>query len=73
MAHFLLRNKLHIKDKLIPIFDQYPLLTSKEYSYTLFKKALEIWDNNDLSQEGKIKEMNRIKSFKIREDYISTA
>lgn len=35
-----IRNTQVLKDVIIPLFENYPLHTSKYYSYTLFKKAL---------------------------------
>lgn len=37
---FRIRNKSHLKEIIIPIFDKYPFLTSKQYDYIRFKNAL---------------------------------
>ena len=37
---FRVRNKLHLKEVIIPIFDQYPFLTNKQYDYIRFRTAL---------------------------------
>lgn len=69
MAHFLIRDKKSLQ-LIISIFDQYPPLTSKEYDYILFKRALDLSNNNNFSQEEKI---NMINNFSpISTDYISS-
>ncbi|RIB06820.1 homing endonuclease [Gigaspora rosea] len=39
-------NNKHLKNLIFPIFDQYPLLTSKYYDYIKFKKALEMLNDS---------------------------
>ena len=39
-AIYNIRNKKHLKEIIIPIFDKYPMLTNKQYDYLRFKKAL---------------------------------
>jgi hypothetical protein len=34
------RNKSHLKEIIIPIFDKYPFLTNKQYDYIRFRSAL---------------------------------
>lgn len=46
MAKFRIRNQEHLLTKILPIFNQFPLLTSKQFDYDLFEKAILI--NNDL-------------------------
>jgi len=40
MVIFRIRNKSHLKNIIIPIFDKYPLLTNKLYDYMRFKTSL---------------------------------
>lgn len=40
LATFSIRNKKHLKEIIIPIFDKYPMLTLKQYDYINFKKHL---------------------------------
>ncbi|KAN0036243.1 hypothetical protein ACTA71_011795 [Dictyostelium dimigraforme] len=40
MAHFRVRNPHHIKEILIPIFNEHLLVTNKEWDYLKFKKGL---------------------------------
>ena len=49
MAEYRIRNKELLLNNLIPLFDKNPLLTSKQYNYELFKKALII--SNTTSEE----------------------
>jgi hypothetical protein len=62
MAHFLIRDKKVLQSIILPIFDKYPLLTSKQYNYLLFKKALDISNDNNISQEEKINKMENFSS-----------
>lgn len=52
-AVFRIRNKTHILKHIIPIFDAFPLLTSKHFKYTIFKESLLLSLNNKLSLEEK--------------------
>jgi Cytochrome C and Quinol oxidase polypeptide I/LAGLIDADG endonuclease len=71
MADFRIRNKEIINKVIFPIFDKYPLLTSKYFEYLKFKKAYSILINNDLSNEEKDNLLIKLKSLEIPEDYIS--
>lgn len=64
-------NRNHLKDIIIPIFDTYPLLTSKYYNYIKFKKALNISLNNNILMNIKINLINEFKNIEIPNDYIS--
>jgi LAGLIDADG endonuclease len=44
-AEFRIRESKKILNTIIPIFDKYPLLTSKYYNYVLFKQGLLIYTN----------------------------
>lgn len=61
-AAYRLRNKTYILEKIIPIFDQHLLLTSKRYHYLQFKKSLLISLRKDLSQKEKITLIKEIKN-----------
>lgn len=65
------RDREQIKNQIIPIFDLIPLRTSKEFNYLKFKKAIEIWENPNLTKENKIKQIKEIKETKIPPNYIS--
>jgi len=55
MVNYLVRNIGHLKEVILPIFDKYPLLTRKEFSYNQFKKCLAIAEDKNMSQDEKIK------------------
>ena len=40
MVALRIRNKDHLKNFIIPIFDKYPMFSNKQYDYLRFKKAL---------------------------------
>ena len=75
-AEFRIRNYQHIIQTILPIFDKYPLLTSKHFHYNLFKEAILIMANPALSKEQKDKLITEIKGksdLGIPTDYISPA
>ena len=53
MAHFRIRNLLTLESVIFPIFDKYPLLTTKHFNYIKFKEAHAILSNNSLSKSNK--------------------
>jgi hypothetical protein len=71
MADFRIRNKDIINKVIFPIFDKYPLLTSKYFEYSKFKKAYEILENNSLSIDVKNKLLLELKKEIISNTYIS--
>ena len=56
-GQFCIRDRKHIENIILPIFDKYPLLTSKYFDYLRFKKALCILNNDNMSKEQKEKEL----------------
>ena len=72
-AEFRIRNIQHLIQYILPIFDKYPLLTSKHFNYSLFKKAILIMNDSSLSTEEKNKLISQIKSQSLPENYISPA
>jgi LAGLIDADG endonuclease len=73
MADFRIRDKDTIGKVLLPIFDNYPLLTSKQFNYIQFKKAYYILTDIQLSHEKKNELLFKIKSEVIPQNYISSA
>ena len=75
-AHYRVRNIQHIIQYILPIFDNYPLLTRKHYLYSLFKEAILIMSNPSLSKEMKDKLISEIKTKSLNgipTDYVSPA
>lgn len=63
----------HILQYVIPIFERYPLLTSKYYNYNLFKQAANIIVDKTLSTAEKDAQLIELKHQMMPEDYISPA
>ena len=70
-GQFFIRDRKHIENILLPIFDKYPLLTSKYFDYYRFKQALRILNNEDISKEEREKELLILKNSKKDENYLS--
>jgi hypothetical protein len=70
-GQFFIRDRKHIENIILPIFDKYPLLTSKYFDYLRFKKALCILNNDNMSKEQKEKELFILKNSKKEDDYLS--
>lgn len=73
IAIYRVRKIEHIKQYIFPIFDNYPLLTSKFFKYCLFKKAILIYTDPLLTQEEKHTKILELKSKKLPINYISPA
>lgn len=73
MAVFSVSNQAHLIKKIIPLFDTYPLLTSKNFNYQLFKKSLLIANNPNLNMKEKDLLISNLKiqSIKLPQDYVS--
>lgn len=76
MARFRIRNRQQLIKHIIPIFDSHPLLTSKHYRYSLFKKAILIMNDSNKTIPQKNREILQLKA-ELSEgppsDYISPA
>lgn len=68
---FRIRDRKSIGSVIIPIFDKYPLLTSKYYEYQKFRKAYHILNNSNLSTKEKDNLLLDLKSQTVSEGYIS--
>lgn len=53
MADFRIRDRKTIGSVILPIFDKYPLLTSKYHSYSKFKEAYNILEDSSLTTQEK--------------------
>jgi hypothetical protein len=72
-AHFRIRDLETITKLIIPIFEKYPLLTSKYFNYLRFKKASEILSNKSLSKTEKDLLLEYLMSQEMPSGYISPA
>jgi hypothetical protein len=72
-VQYVIRDRAVIEKVLIPIFDKYPLLSTKYFDYMKFKKSLLILNNNSLTREEKNLELIVIKNSKPHKYYISPA
>ena len=64
IAVYRIRKIKNIMDYMIPIFDKYPLITSKHNTYTLFKQAVIIANDKILSKNEKDKYLTNLKNIK---------
>ena len=71
MADFRIKDKNIINKIIFPIFDKYPLLTSKHFHYLKFKKAYGILTNLELSKEDRDELLLKLKDEKMPFSYIS--
>ena len=76
MANYRIRDRKKLALVIFPIFDNYPLLTSKYFSYLKFKEAYKILENTSLTKTQKDELMFELvkKDLRMHEkDYISPA
>ena len=73
MVNYRIRDRKKLAEIIFPVFDKYPLLTSKYFNYLKFKEAYKILESNNLTNAQKDELMlclvKRVPSF----DYISPA
>jgi len=70
MAHFLVRDTKSLIQVILPIFDSFPLLTSKEFSYIQFKNCLHISKDSSLTMDEKFALIEKEKKNKCPETFI---
>lgn len=73
MCHFVISDTIKLRNVILPIFDKYPLLTTKRFNYLKFKKALYIHFRDDLSMSKKIQLIDEIKVTTPSPEYLSDA
>ena len=71
MVHYLIQDIYSLERIIIPLFNKYLPLTSKEDDYFKFKQSLNI-RNSDISQDEKIKKIKDLKSILKSKDYIAS-
>lgn len=62
LASFTIRDRKVLKDVIFPIFDKYPLLTRKYFSYIQFKEACFILENENLTSEQRDEALENLKT-----------
>src|SRR5699024_6306470 len=62
LASFTIRDRKVLKDVIFPIFDKYPLLTRKYFSYIQFKGACFILENENLTSEQRDESLENLKT-----------
>lgn len=72
-GQYFIRDRKFIETIIIPIFDKYPLLTTKYFDYLKLKKALTVLNNDNLSKEEKNIKLLSIKNSKADSNFISPA
>ena len=72
-GQYFIRDRKILVTVIIPIFDKYPLLTTKYFYYVKLKKALVILNNTSLSKQDKNIKLLAIKNSKANSDYVSPA
>jgi LAGLIDADG endonuclease len=71
MADYRLRKLDKICQVLFPIFDKYPLLTSKNFDYMMFKKAYQIITDSNIDEKEKDNLLLTLKGQNKPKNYIS--
>lgn len=72
-GQYFIRDRKLIESVIIPIFNKYPLLTSKYFDYVKVKKALTVLNDVNLSKEDKNTKLLVIKNSKVGTNYVSPA
>jgi hypothetical protein len=72
-GQFFIRDRKVIENVLLPIFDKYPLLTTKYFDYMKLKKALDILNNINIDVSIKNTKLLALKNEKAPKGYISPA
>jgi len=70
-GQILVRDRQKLAKYIFPIFDKYPLLTSKQFNYDKFKQAFFILENDSFTKEEKDIKLFELKTKLIPNNYIS--
>jgi len=70
-GQFFIRDRKKLNEIIFPIFDKYPLLTSKMFNYDKFKQAYFILEDNTLTRSEKEEKLFILKNKIVSENYIS--
>lgn len=72
-GQFFIRDRKKLQSVIFPIFDKYPLLTSKQFNYLKFKQAFYILENTNLNKEEKNIKLFVLKNEIMPKNYISSS
>jgi hypothetical protein len=73
MAYFKIRDRKVLESAILPIFDKFSLLTSKQFQYNKFKQAFEIMKNDNYKHTEKLNLIKELSLLKCPLNYISPA
>jgi hypothetical protein len=73
MVNYRIRNRKKLAEIIFPIFDNYPLLTSKYFNYLKFKEAYRILEDTNLTKSQRDELMFDLVNKIPTENYISPA
>jgi len=75
VAHFSISDRKVLSERIFPLFDKYPLLTSKHFNYLRFKEAWRILEDRSLTIEQQNEAIKNILNsvFQLPNDYVSPA
>lgn len=73
MVNYIIRDRKKLALVIFPIYDNYPLLTSKYFSYLNFKEAYKILENTSLTKTQQDELMFELVKKDLPKDYISPA
>jgi len=72
-AQIAIRDRKKLENVIFPIFDKYPLLTSKYFNYNKLKEALSILTDTTINKLDKDKRLLDLKKWSIPDNYVSPA
>ena len=72
-GQYFIKDRKKLNTIIFPIFDKYPLLTSKMFNYERFKQAYFILENDSLTKDEKDEKLFQLKNKVMPENYISPA
>jgi hypothetical protein len=73
LGHYRIRDRKQLAEVIFPIFDQYPLLTTKYFNYNNFKETYYILENPNFTKMEKNSLIEKLLETKPNESYISPA